>query len=282
MTLADTCTPVTVLLDPTDDAVVTHALLGVHDPTAGVVVVHPTPATSAATALGADLLAALGRSVARRTGERVSGGEAVWHALAAWLIADRIVHLVVLRAHRLHHRQYTRLLQLRWLTGAHLVLVWHTHNANPSAELDLIGIPHQVSTDLPGLIDALKPHGRHQPWLVTDHGDLPAVPLVDFAESVPPPHVASTGHSSSASISFTVTACTPCARPWPGTKASPPPTTITSSPPGASAPTSATGPGCPRSRSPPSWPAGSGAVCRAPSAPPPWPSRYAPARCPPS
>ncbi|GAB2452019.1 hypothetical protein [Nocardia tengchongensis] len=183
MTVAtDTGPPVTVLLDPCDDVSVTRALLGAHNPAAGVIVVHPTPATSSADALGADVIAALGRPVTRLTDERVSGGEAIWAGSASWLIADQIAHLVVLRAHRLRDRQRTRLLQLRWLTSVHLVLVWHTCHTDPATELDLIGIPHRVSTDLTDLLNALKPRRRHQPWLVTDHGDLPAVPLVDFAQ----------------------------------------------------------------------------------------------------
>ena len=43
--------PVTVLLDPHDDANVTAALLAAHDPAAGRVTVHPTPATSSPSAL---------------------------------------------------------------------------------------------------------------------------------------------------------------------------------------------------------------------------------------
>ncbi|MGW4126135.1 hypothetical protein [Nocardia sp. NPDC004711] len=182
MTLADTGGPVTVLLDPSDDVTITRGLLDAHDPVAGVVVVHPTPGPSGVSALGADVVAALGRSVTRLTNERVSAGDAVWHALAAWLIADQIAHLVVLRAHRLRAPQRARLLQLRWLTGVHLVLVWHACNADTATELDLIGIPHQVSADLTGLLDVLKPRRRHRPWLVTDHGDLPRVPWVDLAE----------------------------------------------------------------------------------------------------
>lgn len=182
MTLPDTGPPVTVLLDPDDEVRITRGLLDAHDPVAGVVVVHPTPGSSGASALGADVVAALGRSAARLQYERISGGDAVWHALASWLIADQITHLVVLRAHRLRAPQRARLLQLRWLTGVHLVLVWHARPGDLATALDLAGIAHRVSADLTGLLEVLKPRRRHRPWLVTDHGDLPTVPWVDFAE----------------------------------------------------------------------------------------------------
>lgn len=52
--------PVTVLLDPADDAAVTRAELAAHDPSACRITVHPTPAASDA-ALVLDILAALGK-----------------------------------------------------------------------------------------------------------------------------------------------------------------------------------------------------------------------------
>ncbi len=173
--------PVTVLHDPGDDVAVTHGLLAVHDPAAGVVVVHPTPGNHVARLLAADILHALGRRVARLAAERISGPDVVWHVVAAWIDAERIDHLIVLRTDRLSGEQRLRLLQLRWLTGVRLVLVWHTGPAPTGRDLDLAGLPHEITTDLAGLLAALKvparPPGEANP---ADDRDLPPVPHSDF------------------------------------------------------------------------------------------------------
>ena len=52
--------PVTVLLDPGDDAAVTADLLQFHHPASGVVVIHPTPSSGWQTSLAHDLLEARG------------------------------------------------------------------------------------------------------------------------------------------------------------------------------------------------------------------------------
>ncbi|MGF6889563.1 hypothetical protein ABIA39_009028 [Nocardia sp. GAS34] len=95
--------------------------------------------------------------------------------------AERIDHLIVLRAHRLRDEQRMQLLQLRWLTGVRLVLVWHTRTVHADWDLDLVGLPHEVTTDLAGLLDELAaqprlPGGPNS----ADDGDLPAVPHSDF------------------------------------------------------------------------------------------------------
>jgi hypothetical protein len=173
--------PVTVLHDPADDVAVTHGLLAAHDPAAGVVVVHPTPGSHAGQVLAADILSALGRSVARLSAERIGGPDAIWHVVAAWVDAERIDHLIVLRAHRLSAEQRMRLLQLRWLTGVRLVLVWHTRTVHADRDLDLVGLPHEVTTDLAGLLGELaecpRLPGEPNP---ADDRDLPPVPHTDF------------------------------------------------------------------------------------------------------
>ncbi|MFE3280077.1 hypothetical protein [Nocardia sp. NPDC059239] len=173
--------PVTVLHDPADDVAVTHGLLAAHDPAAGVVVVHPTPGSHAGQVLAVDILNALGRSVARLSAERINGPDAIWHAVAAWVDAECVDHLIVLRAHRLRDEQRMRLLQLRWLTGVRLVLVWHTRTVHADRDLDLVGLPHEVTTDLAGLLGELaaQPRLPDEPNPADDR-DLPAVPHSDF------------------------------------------------------------------------------------------------------
>jgi hypothetical protein len=138
--------PVTVLLDPHDDANVTAALLAAHDPAAGRVTVHPTPATSSPSALACDLLAALGRPVTRLAEEHVSGVAPAWQAAAAWVAGDQIGQLVVLRTHRLAVAGWRRLLELRRATGTRLVLAWHDRALSRDVTRLLTDVPYQVST----------------------------------------------------------------------------------------------------------------------------------------
>jgi hypothetical protein len=137
--------PVTVLLDPHDDASITAALLAAHDPAAGRVTVHPTPAASSPSALACDLLAALGRPVARLAEEHISGTASAWQAAAAWIAGDQISQLAVLRAHRLALPGWQRLLELRRATGTRLVLAWHDRALSRDVTRLLADVPHRVS-----------------------------------------------------------------------------------------------------------------------------------------
>ncbi|MEU1523972.1 hypothetical protein ABZ413_17400 [Nocardia rhamnosiphila] len=172
-----------VLHDPGDTAAVTHALLAAHAPPAGVVVVHPTPGATGGghAGLGVDILHALGHSIAR-LGIEDLGGRVIWHALAAWITADRIRYLVVLRAHRLAPAQRCLLIELQASTGVRLVLVWHAILAGR----DPLGIAptdteHRITTDLAGLLGEIA---AHPPPTAADNpadaGDLPAVPDSEF------------------------------------------------------------------------------------------------------
>ena len=100
-------------MDPTDDVRVTAGLLAHHDPSRGLVVVHPTPAPLRSHVLAHDVLAALGRPVNRVDAEGLGPAKRAWAAAAAWMLAERIVDLVVLRADRLPARALVRLLVLR-------------------------------------------------------------------------------------------------------------------------------------------------------------------------
>jgi hypothetical protein len=116
---------VRVLLDPADDAATVAKLLARHDPPGGCVVVHPTPAAGGKGSLAYDLLAALGRPVTALEADGVGGVGPAWTAATAWMIADRIEHLVVLRAHRLPRATVQPLVELAATTGAALLLVIH-------------------------------------------------------------------------------------------------------------------------------------------------------------
>lgn len=137
-----------VLLDAADDAAVTAGLLARHDPPGGCVVVHPTPAAYGRLSLGHDLLAALGRPVDELRADRIGGVSTSWCAAAAWLAADRIEHLVVLRAHRLPTYCCVALIELARTTGVALLLVCHTPVIPQRLRTRVHGVVSRVFTDL--------------------------------------------------------------------------------------------------------------------------------------
>lgn len=149
--------PVTVLLDPYDDAAVTAALLAAHDPRQGRVVVHPTPAVSNRKGLGHDLLLALGRPIRRLSGEQVSGATPAWQAAIAWIAAGDIDLLIVLRAHRLRPGNWEQLLELWRCTGVRLVLVCHDPKIPRDAARLLESVDHFVTKDLDEVVPARGP-----------------------------------------------------------------------------------------------------------------------------
>ena len=116
---------VTVLFDPDDDAAVIAKLLARHDPSGGCMVVHPTPGAGGKGSLAYDLLAALGRPVTALEQDRLGGVSAAWRSAAAWMVADRIEHLVVLRAHLLDPATALPLIELAADIGTALLLVVH-------------------------------------------------------------------------------------------------------------------------------------------------------------
>lgn len=116
--------PVTVVIDPGDDAVHSHTALAAHHPPSGRITLHPGPGTTSETGLAHDLLAALGKPPLL-PGRFFAGRQPAWEAAGAWMTALPVNRLTVLRAHRLTGRRTMRLLQLRALTGIHLTLVCH-------------------------------------------------------------------------------------------------------------------------------------------------------------
>ena len=135
---------VEVLLDPGDDVQVTAALLDWHQPDAGRVCVHPTPGATAIAALAHDVLGAIGRPVHRISAEKLAGVAPAWRAVAGWLVADRIEHLVVLRADRLAAAGWSRLLDLAGRTGVQLTLICHRQQIPRALALVLATVEHRI------------------------------------------------------------------------------------------------------------------------------------------
>jgi hypothetical protein len=93
------------------------------------------------------VLAALGRAVNRLAEERLSGEHPAWRAVEAWLAADEIEHLVVLRAHRLLPTVWHRLTQACHRTGVGLLLVAHVPAVPDPLTATLAGTGYQTLTD---------------------------------------------------------------------------------------------------------------------------------------
>ncbi|MFC0250252.1 hypothetical protein ACFFIO_17245, partial [Citricoccus parietis] len=138
----------------------TAGLLRRHDPTAGLVVVHPTPAGITSQDLGHDLLRALGRPIHRLAAERLQGSRPAWRAVAAWLHADQLSDLIVLRAHLLGADRWSQLIELSRGTGTRLTLVCHTRSIPSPLAQALTKIDHRILTNLE-LLDL--PAGGHRP-----------------------------------------------------------------------------------------------------------------------
>ena len=126
----------------------TVSLLERHNPPRGLVVVHPTPATSSPKAFAHDLLAALDRPVTRLEAEHLTGMARTWQAVAAWMVTDQVKDLIVLRAERLSASTWNRLLGLCQHTGSRLMLVCHTRQIPERLGAVLTGIEHHLLTDL--------------------------------------------------------------------------------------------------------------------------------------
>ncbi|MEU5119155.1 hypothetical protein [Streptomyces asoensis] len=139
--------PVTLVMDPCDDAVHTHTALAVHHPPSGRVTLHPGPGTTSDTALAHDLLAALGRPPLL-PGRFPAGRQPAWEAATAWVMALPVTRLTVLRSHRLSAHRAERLLQLRAVTGLHLTLVCHRSYLPAALHQALTTADHTVVTGL--------------------------------------------------------------------------------------------------------------------------------------
>ncbi|MFG2638746.1 hypothetical protein ACGFX8_34165 [Streptomyces sp. NPDC048362] len=155
MLSCDNPPPVTVILDPRDDLVHTRAALAVHAPDAGRLTVHPTPGTDSVLTLAYNVLAVLGKPVPL-TGYRRLDPAPAWTLTAAWILATRTSHLMLLRAHFLTPHRLRALLQLRHRTGLSLALVCHTHHVPAPVERALAGVAHHVA-EATALLPAAQP-----------------------------------------------------------------------------------------------------------------------------
>jgi hypothetical protein len=161
--------PITILLDPHDAVEVTHAALRAHDPQAGRLTIHPSPATTSTNALADDLLQALDTPVSGPDNARHRRSTQLWDTVAAHITAQHINHVIILRAHLMSQPRWNRLLNLRQDTGIALTLICHGH-AMPAAALDALrDQPHHITTAITAL-PAPMPDGP------SAHQDEPTVP----------------------------------------------------------------------------------------------------------
>ncbi|MER6105156.1 hypothetical protein ABT115_23270 [Streptomyces sp. NPDC001832] len=139
--------PLTVVHDPNDDYAFMAAALAAHTPARGRITVHPTPVASAPASLAHDLLRSMGKhfaSAGNEDGTYWSGNtETAWRAVAAWISALRIGHVVVTRAHRISSRHFEHLFALRELTKIRLTLLCHGP-LPPALATALVALPHEA------------------------------------------------------------------------------------------------------------------------------------------
>jgi len=139
-----------VIVDRHDDPAWTATALRAHDPAAGRVTVHPTPAAGGAAALAQDVLCALGKTLppaGRDHGAWADALRPAWNAACAWVVASGVRHVIVLRGHHLTAGRLRQLLDLRTRTGVRVTVVWH---APPGRVLGAFvrGVEHRIVEDL--------------------------------------------------------------------------------------------------------------------------------------
>lgn len=143
--------PLTVVHDPHDDYAFMAAALAAHTPALGRITVHPTPVASAPASLAHDLLRSMGKHLPLAGSEDgtywTTNLETAWRVVAAWMLALRMGHVIVTRAHRISSRHFEYLFALRELTGVQLTLL--CHGPLPSAlAAALAALPHEEAHNL--------------------------------------------------------------------------------------------------------------------------------------
>jgi hypothetical protein len=153
---------ITLVLEPDDDVDTLTRLRRLHARPLGQIVCEPAPDGGSA-ALAYGLLAALGKTI-----DFEPPRDPLWHLIDLHLRAERVRHVVVLRAHTLTYPALRRVADHTHTAGAQLWLVVHQERApTPVAHL-LESVPHETAP-LPALL-ALTPE------LGDDHSGLD-VPL---------------------------------------------------------------------------------------------------------
>jgi len=118
---------ITVIHDPVDDPEITHTALAAHDVRRGQIVVHPTVGARTPSFLAADILTALGARIGQDTAgaQHLGTPDAIFAAAAAWLLADGVDLVIVLRAHRLTEHSRHWLEKLAVAAQLRVIAVWH-------------------------------------------------------------------------------------------------------------------------------------------------------------
>ncbi|MGW1109299.1 hypothetical protein ACWD4E_41860, partial [Streptomyces sp. NPDC002540] len=143
--------PLTVVHDSHDDYAFMAAALAARTPALGRITVHPTPVASAPASLAHDLLRSLGKHLLLAGSEDgtywTGNTETAWRAVAAWIFALRIGHVIVTRTHRISSRHFEHLFALRELTGIRLTLLCHGP-LPPAVAAALTVLPHEEAHTL--------------------------------------------------------------------------------------------------------------------------------------
>lgn len=129
------------VLDPDDDQACLQQLAARHHLEAGRVVCHPTPGATWPVLIR-DLLETLGKRRDALARARRDDGAAL---LRVWLRAERVEHLVVLRAHRLHPPVLAALAEIATATDTTLWLVWHDTDPPTTRRGEMWSWPHTVA-----------------------------------------------------------------------------------------------------------------------------------------
>lgn len=158
--------PLTVVHDPCDDYAFMTAALAAHTPALGRIAVHPTPVASAPASLAHDLLRSLGKHLPLAGSEDgtywTGSTETAWRAVAAWIFALRIDHVIVTRAHRVSPRHFEYLFALRELTEIRLTLL--CHGPLPAALATALAVTgHEEAHTLAAARRALNPPAVQPP-----------------------------------------------------------------------------------------------------------------------
>ncbi len=155
------------------------AALVAHTPALGRITVHPIPVATAPAALAHDLLRSLGKHLPLDGSEEdaywTGNTETGWRAVAAWILALDIGHVIVTRAHRISSRHFEHLFALRELTGIRLTLLCHGA-LPPALAAALAVLPHHDVHTLAGTRQAVSalaptppPAERYAWWAAAAH-----------------------------------------------------------------------------------------------------------------
>lgn len=202
--------PVTVIVDPHDEAHYMRLAFTAHQPGRGHITVHPTPAPAVpgGAYLAHDVIRALGKHLPILTEDHhappwITYAERSWRIAAAWILALGVTRITVCRAHRLTRRQWEHLLTLNAGTGIRLTLLCNGP-LPPHATATLAAADHRLLDDPAAAAAHWRPARKdlpgHRWW--QHHAPFPPTagevwfPMppqptrpVTYRPPAPPPHV---------------------------------------------------------------------------------------------